>query len=119
MDRKYISDNKRVILITGDHTKWYEQAIFIVRKNAPEKNMPTDFIIREAEMVINNYMSGLAARTPKSLDDKGDTGDVAAVHETPSKPKAKKQRTKFDTVVNALIIFAAATLLILLYRSFV
>lgn len=49
------SGNKRVILITGDKTKWYEQAIFIVKKNIQHTDVPLNFI-DEAEKIIENYM---------------------------------------------------------------
>jgi hypothetical protein len=49
--------SKRVILITGDRNKWYDQAIFIVKRNIPEAKMPADFVC-EAENIIENYLSG-------------------------------------------------------------
>jgi len=44
---------ERVILIKGDATKWYEQAIFILNPTTQEK-MPLDFV-QEAEKIINDY----------------------------------------------------------------
>ena len=46
---------ERVILIQGDDTQWYEQAIFIV--NPKTNNIPTDFVA-EAEKIISNYKNG-------------------------------------------------------------
>ena len=112
MDKKYISDNKRVILITGDHTKWYEQAIFIVRKTAMNTAAHTDFI-KEAEQIISNYMGGLSPRTPQTPD---------TIKNSASKEKrapSRKQRTVFDTIVNVMIIVAATVLLSLLSRGLV
>jgi len=43
---------ERVILVKGDATKWYEQAIFIVNTNAD--TMPVDFVA-EAEKIISDY----------------------------------------------------------------
>ena len=43
---------ERVILVKGDATKWYEQAIFIVNTNADA--MPVDFVA-EAEKIISDY----------------------------------------------------------------
>jgi len=45
---------ERVILIQGDDSKWYEQAIFIVNQNI--KEIPADFVA-EAEKIIQNYIS--------------------------------------------------------------
>lgn len=51
-----MDDKKRVILIKGDKTKWYEQAIFIMRPDAAPNKIPKDFVA-EAEKIINNYMN--------------------------------------------------------------
>jgi len=108
MDKKYISDNKRVILITGDHNKWYEQAIFIVKKNAMGAVVATD-LIAEAEMIVNNYL--------------GSSSPANTINYNPEpQPKQKgkvteKQRTRFDTVINMTIILAAIGLLVLLSRA--
>ena len=45
---------ERVVLVKGDATKWYEQAIFIVNTNAPAESMPLDFVA-EAEKIIGEY----------------------------------------------------------------
>ena len=43
---------ERVILVRGDSSKWYEQAIFIVNPKA--EKMPVDFVA-EAEKIISDY----------------------------------------------------------------
>ena len=43
----------RVIMIRGDKSKWYEQAIFVIRKNFPDNQIPVD-IVAEAEKIIQN-----------------------------------------------------------------
>lgn len=58
-----MAKNDRVILIKGDNSKWYEQAIFIIKKDASASKMPVDFVL-EAENIINNYMM----RTGKAKD---------------------------------------------------
>ncbi|MCL2285947.1 MAG: hypothetical protein FWC32_06225 [Firmicutes bacterium] len=45
---------ERVVLVKGDTTKWYEQAIFIVNPNFSAAAMPVDFVT-EAEKIINEY----------------------------------------------------------------
>jgi len=107
MDKKFISDNKRVILITGDKNKWYEQAIFIVRKNPMETVAASD-LIAEAEMIINNYIHEPHSPAP-AKQSKG--SPVKTVN------SAKKQKSTFDVVVNALIIIAATVLLTMLARN--
>lgn len=51
-----MAKNDRVVLIKGDNSKWYEQAIFIIKKDAPASKIPVDFVL-EAENIINSYMS--------------------------------------------------------------
>ena len=47
--------SERVILITGDHSKWFEHAIFIVKKNVSQASIPMDFM-DEAERIIDGYL---------------------------------------------------------------
>ena len=49
-----IGKTERVILVKGDPSKWWEQAIFIVNTSAEAEEMPTDFVL-EAEKIINDY----------------------------------------------------------------
>lgn len=49
-----MNNNKKVILINGDKSKWYEQAIFII--NEKEENVPKN-IVFEAEKIINEYVN--------------------------------------------------------------
>ena len=49
-----IGKTERVVLVKGDATKWWEQAIFIVNPSAEAEEMPTDFV-SEAEKIINEY----------------------------------------------------------------
>lgn len=50
-----IEKNEEVILVKGDNSKWYEQAIFIIN---PKKcqNKPLDFV-KEAELIVSRYMN--------------------------------------------------------------
>jgi predicted protein tyrosine phosphatase len=106
MDKKYISDNKRVILITGDQSKWYEQAIFIVRKNNCASFAAAD-LIAEAESIVSNYV-GAAGAAPSP----------AAAEKIPPPARAKKRRrTALDTLINTLLVFAAAGMLVLLAHT--
>ncbi|MCL2373053.1 MAG: hypothetical protein FWC78_06590 [Defluviitaleaceae bacterium] len=47
---------ERVILIKGDHKKWYNQAIFIINPATTKEQLPTD-LVAEAEKIIANYMT--------------------------------------------------------------
>lgn len=48
------NQNRKVILVNGGSSKWYEQAIFIVRSPAP--NVPTN-LAKEAERIIYEHMT--------------------------------------------------------------
>jgi len=50
-------NDKKVILISGDRTKWYEQAIFIMNKDMQARALPAD-IVGEAEQIIDCYLTG-------------------------------------------------------------
>ena len=49
-----IGKTERVILVKGDSSKWWEQAIFIVNPQAQAEEMPTDFV-SEAERIVSEY----------------------------------------------------------------
>jgi len=49
-----IGKTERVILVKGDASKWWEQAIFIVSASAEAEKMPTDFV-SEAEKIVTEY----------------------------------------------------------------
>ena len=101
---------ERVILIKGDESKWYEQAIFIVNQDIPQSKIPVDFVA-EAEKIIHNHVRkkydknygnkvGIAYTSPTS----------SAVATRPAvKPKAKMQTKKsakkkhFDYVLNTIM----------------
>jgi len=60
-------DSKRkVVLVRGDKSKFYEQAIFILREEAAEKQI--DFV-KEAEKIIN-AASGIPAAAPSSIQSR-------------------------------------------------
>ena len=104
-----MGQTERVILIKGDSTKWYNQAIFIVNQDTPKHKMPVDFVA-EAERIINNYM----ARNQKPVSIGGGSLDVApvavatlpkpAVAKTAARPRKKTSR--FDVVLNLLLVLA-------------
>ena len=81
--------NERVILIKGDPTKWYNQAIFIVKKEIPANKIPVDFVA-EAERIINNYLVGQSRKNPKEIQNK---------------PVVRqKKKSRFDFVLNIVML---------------
>ena len=51
-----MTEQNKVILINGDNSKFFDQAIFIVKKNIPENKIPVDFVA-EAEKIIGLHLS--------------------------------------------------------------
>ena len=106
-----VGKTERVILIKGDSTKWYDQAIFIVNQNMPAHQVPTDFV-SEAERIIHNYM-----RNKKSLPSSSSniTAPVATIPKPKmAKTKNTKERTKTDFALNILMMIACMFLVVIL-----
>ena len=58
-----MTEQNKVVLISGDNSKFFDQAIFIVKKNIPENKIPVDFVA-EAERIISMHL----ARKRRSRD---------------------------------------------------
>ena len=83
---------ERVILVKGDASKWYEQAIFIV--NPKTDKMPVDFVA-EAEKIISDYNLNSETNKPP-----------AVVKTRPHKQSLDKS----DIVLSVLMLLACVTL---------
>ena len=98
-----MNKKERVILIKGDSSKWYDQAIFIVKENALSKENSIDFVA-EAEKIISNHINknkgrksgpniGIAyASVPKSSESTIFARGVKSV-----------KNKLFDLILNALM----------------
>lgn len=94
-------DSKKVIMVDGKTSEWYEKAIFIMRSDINIDNKPIDFVT-EAEKIINAYMM----KTTLTLN------------EIKSKPKQTKFNSdkKFDIVLNTCLVFSIFILAITIYK---
>ncbi len=100
---------KRVILINGDDTKWYEQAIFIVKKDVDGAMVPVDFV-SEAEKIINDYMKTKNIPNP-----------YAAYQKQISKQPKKMRKTvngAVDFILNGAMLLSCVLLAAVLYNFF-
>ncbi|MCL2873482.1 MAG: hypothetical protein FWE29_00965 [Defluviitaleaceae bacterium] len=103
----------RIILVEGDNSKWYEQAIFIVRKNIPQSKVPVDFVA-EAEKIVNNYMRiKTTGFKPNHLAHSSSEAAPTA-HVSPSRKPAAKKKSGFDTFINSVLFIGCVALLGLL-----
>ena len=85
--------NERVVVVKGDATKWYSQAVFIMNPSPPTDKIPVDFVA-EAEKIIYNYMA--KNYTPPTM--------VAAPFKRPA--LKVKRRVRFDFILYILMIAA-------------
>lgn len=108
--------NKKVILVNGNGSKWYEQAIFIVNKN--EANVPKN-IVFEAEKIINEYLN-------KNYPDKKYPNNISNVYNNKlknnvssikalEKKQPKKANRKVNMYLNLFIFFTISIIICLLY----
>ncbi|MCL2385928.1 MAG: hypothetical protein FWC89_00110 [Defluviitaleaceae bacterium] len=104
---------ERVILVKGDSTKWYNQAIFIVNQNMPATKMPVDFVA-EAEKIIYNHIT--KERGKKAVGQGVYTSQMpkAGHIANPSVPRTgrtgKKKASKFDFALNVVMVLACVAI---------
>lgn len=97
-------DNKKVIMVDGKRSEWYEKAIFIMRSDINTENKPVDFV-SEAEKIINSYMI-------KSADTINEI--KAGV-----KPIKVTKNKNLNLILNLCLILSIMLLGITLYKIFV
>ena len=51
-----MTEQNKVVLVNGDNSKFFDQAIFIVKKNIPDNKIPVDFVA-EAEKIIGLHLA--------------------------------------------------------------
>lgn len=110
-DSPKIYENKRVILITGGASKWYEQAIFIVKKNVPQKSLPLDFV-REAEGIIESYLGGVVyegSKSPQYIDAKATSATQGA---------QRKKKGGLEFMLNSIMLVSCVVIFVVLAFQF-
>ncbi|MCL2047441.1 MAG: hypothetical protein FWG87_01825 [Defluviitaleaceae bacterium] len=100
-----MGNTERVILIKGDSTKWYNQAIFIVNKETPATKMPVDFVA-EAEKIIYNHVVGEKNLTYKA--------EIASKYAAAPRPKKKPKASAFDVTLNLMMFMACIAIVAVL-----
>ena len=97
--------NERVIVIKGDASKWYSQAVFIINPNAPTDKIPMDFVA-EAEKIIYNYMAKKHRNTADAIPAYMDHFPPPTIFAAPDKGFKVKRRFRFSFLVYLLMIIA-------------
>ncbi len=111
--------NEKVILIKGDGSKWFQQAIFVLNPNfASVSNI--DFV-QEAEKIISSYMSGKnkAAITTAYSATKPVQKTVLPTPAPRTKaPVIKKQGNTFDILINSIMLVCCLMMAFVLAKGF-
>lgn len=100
-----MNDKKKVILINGNNSKWYEQVIFIV-KDQKTNNIPKNLVL-EAEKIINEYM-----------DKKYNTNCIQAVKNN-TENKNKNKIKFYNNLLNISIFLTIIFICFLLYQIYI
>ena len=93
---------ERVILIKGDASQWYEQAIFIVNQNTAPENIPLDFVA-EAEKIINNHVRNKYNKGSSNVGIAYAPAPAAVHKPAIAKKPAKRKANNFDIVLNTIM----------------
>lgn len=101
-----MEENKKVILIKGSKSRWFEQAIFIMKDKSNRKDFPKNFVA-EAEKIINDYM----------MKKYSSENDLIAAYSTscPKTKNVKKQNKKYDKILNISIVLCCVFIGFILY----
>lgn len=112
-------NDKKVILISGGGSNWYEQAIFIIKDKSPR--LPVD-MVKEAENIIKRYIADNKLKEgykPYKLNN-GLENKVNSLNKTKSnKPKQVKNATnQTNFILNMAIVLCMALICCLIYLVF-
>ena len=103
-----MDEKKKVILIKGNNSKWFEQAIFILKDPGEQKNVPKNFV-EEAEKIINGYMM-------RKYYANNNLSSVYSKTEPKMKTSVKKKRNKRrDRFLNISLILCCIFIGLILY----
>ena len=107
-------ENKRVVLINGNTTSWFEQAIVIVKdgqmRDGFEGGRPTPSLVEQAEKIVNsynpfkeyqNFSSMTVAKAPKPAAINTSNNTVA---------KKSSKNSRIDIFLNLSVLIGCVVL---------
>ena len=108
-----MDNKKKVILVNGNGSKWYEQAIFIINKH--DANIPQN-IVFEAEKIINEYIN---KKYPSNTNIYNNS-KALIYNEAKTKPKnlSKNKNKKLNNYLNLTIFCTLCIIICLAYLIF-
>ncbi len=104
-----MSGNERVILIKGNNSKWYEQAIFIVKESMLETNVPVD-LVNEAEKIIANYIDRARLKVAQEKTPPPFPTQPKKSSQVTTMQNTKKNKT-LDVVLNLILLASLLTII--------
>lgn len=109
-----MSEDKRVILVKGDQSKWYDQAIFIV---GPNSNIPIPLdLVKEAEEIIRTHIQSKKNTYTKNNNISKKIEPVRQQNIKKYKNVRKKNDYKFlNTMINFSLISCMLLIGIVMY----
>lgn len=96
--------DRKVILIKGDGSKWYDEVIFIVKNNAEVPTSP----VMEAEKIVRNYIASRYSNM-KYLNKKNDVKK--------DKKVSNINNAKINKAIDICLILVLIALAILVFLS--
>lgn len=114
--------DKKVIFVKGDKSKWFEQAIFIVKEDIPKSQLPVNFLF-EAEKIVNNFFKKRSvADFQKSVQNEAPPLYTQQKHTENTipkkkKPESKRKKTSTDFFLNSGLIICFILLSVLLFLA--
>lgn len=109
-----MNDKKKVILINGNNSNWYDQVIFIV-KEKNENIMPKNLVL-EAEKIIQDYMSKKYKVTNVNDINNNNRQNIAYKQ---NKIKSKQKLKLYNSILNVSIFCTIAFICFLLYKIYI
>jgi len=104
-----MTEQNKVVLINGDSSKFFDQAIFIVKKNIPDNKIPMDFIA-EAERIIGMHL----ARKRRGQDTYIRLAPEFELDIVKEELARKKRGIKFHMLLHLVLLTTCVTLAYLL-----
>jgi|GEM_PF-6067436 len=107
-------ENKRIVLLNGDSSSWFEQAIIIVKdgqmRDGFEGGRPTPSLVEQAERIVNGYNPFKAYQkfAPKAVS--GGTKPQAAGTGNSAQPRKSAKGSSFDTFLNVVVLVSCVVL---------
>ncbi len=114
-----MNEKKKVILINGNKSNWYDQVIFIV-KESNQNNIPKNLVL-EAEKIINEYMA--KKYSAKNISPPENITNINKIdipkQKSNTNKKNKKNLALYNNILNISIFFTIAFICYLLYQIYI